>query len=76
MVLPSMEFLLFNTMERPIVNRRAVVLCGKGLYDKVYLCDFSKATDVKNIALQHQTFTAASKKLILNMDNLGIYRQY
>jgi hypothetical protein len=44
---------------------------------KVYLCDFSKATDVKNIAsLQHQTFTAASKKLILNMDNLGIYRQY
>jgi hypothetical protein len=41
---------------------------------KVYLCDFSKATDVKNIAsLQHQTFTAASKKLILNMDNLGVF---
>jgi hypothetical protein len=38
------------------------------------LCDFSKATDVKNIAsLQHQTFTAASKKLILNMDNLGVF---
>jgi hypothetical protein len=42
------------------------------LYHKVYLCDL-KATDVKNIAsLQNQEFTPASKKLILNMDDLGI----
>ena len=41
---------------------------------KVYLCDFSKATDVKNIAsLQNHEFTLASKKLILNMDDLGIF---
>jgi hypothetical protein len=41
---------------------------------KVYLCDFSKATDVKDIAsLQNQEFTPASKKLILNMDDLGIF---
>ncbi|MGO4819387.1 esterase-like activity of phytase family protein [Flavobacterium sp. W22_SRS_FP1] len=41
---------------------------------KVYLCDFSKATDVKNIAsLQGQEFTPASKILILNMDDLGIF---
>jgi hypothetical protein len=41
---------------------------------KVYLCDFSKATDVKNLAsLQNQSYTPASKKLILNMDDLGIF---
>jgi hypothetical protein len=56
-------------MERPIVNRRAVVLCGKTGVIKVYLCDFSKATDVKNIASQHQI--QQPLKIILNMDNLG-----
>ena len=41
---------------------------------KVYLCDFSKATDVKNIdSLQNHEFTLASKKLILNMDDLGVF---
>ena len=41
---------------------------------KVYLCDFTKATDVKNLAsLQNQSYTLASKKLILNMDDLGIF---
>jgi hypothetical protein len=41
---------------------------------KVYLCDVSKATDVKNIAsLKKQTYRPASKKLILNMDDLGIF---
>lgn len=41
---------------------------------KVYLCDLSFATDVKNMdSLQNQEFTSASKKLILNMDDLGIF---
>lgn len=41
---------------------------------KVYLCDFSKATNVKNnTSLQDQNIILASKKLILNMDDLGIF---
>ena len=41
---------------------------------KVFLCDFKKATDVKNYeSLQNQKVELASKKLILNMDDLGIF---
>lgn len=41
---------------------------------KVYLCDFTNATNIKDIAsLQGQVFTPASKKLILDMDDLGIF---
>jgi hypothetical protein len=41
---------------------------------KVYLCDVSKATDVKNLAsLKNQSYTLATKKLMLNMDDLGIF---
>lgn len=41
---------------------------------KVFLCDLTQATDVKSIAsLQNQKYTVASKKLILNMDDLGIF---
>ncbi|MDG2432602.1 esterase-like activity of phytase family protein [Flavobacterium sp.] len=41
---------------------------------KVYLCDFTTATNVKNIAsLKNATVNLASKKLILNMDDLGIF---
>jgi hypothetical protein len=41
---------------------------------KVYLCDVSKATDVKNLAsLKNQAYTLASKKLILNMNDLGVF---
>jgi hypothetical protein len=41
---------------------------------KVYLCDVSKSTDVKNLAsLKNQSYTLATKKLILNMDDLGIF---
>ena len=41
---------------------------------KVYLCDLQKATDVKNYtSLQNQKFEPASKKLLLNMDDLGIF---
>ena len=41
---------------------------------KVYLCDLSKATDIKNSdSLKTKKFTTATKKLILNMDALGIF---
>jgi hypothetical protein len=41
---------------------------------KVFLCDLKKATNVKNYpSLQNQKLELASKKLILNMDNLGIF---
>ncbi|MFV8268367.1 esterase-like activity of phytase family protein [Flavobacterium sp. GT2N3] len=41
---------------------------------KVFLCDLKKATNVKNHAsLQNQKLELASKKLILNMDDLGIF---
>lgn len=41
---------------------------------KVYLCDFTNATNVKdNASLKGREFTPASKKLILNMDDLGIF---
>ncbi|HWJ28620.1 MAG TPA: esterase-like activity of phytase family protein, partial [Flavisolibacter sp.] len=41
---------------------------------RVYLADLSKATDVQSItSLRRSSFTPASKKLLLNMDSLGIY---
>ncbi|SFE21748.1 esterase-like activity of phytase family protein [Flavobacterium xueshanense] len=41
---------------------------------KVFLCELKKATNVKNFNfLQNQKFQLASKKLILNMDDLGIF---
>jgi hypothetical protein len=41
---------------------------------KVFLCDLKKATNVKNHkTLQNQKLELASKKLILNMDDLGIF---
>jgi hypothetical protein len=41
---------------------------------KVYLCDFSKATDVKNLtSLKNDSYSLASKKLVLNMDDLSIF---
>jgi hypothetical protein len=41
---------------------------------KVFLCDLKKATNVKNyVSLQNQKLELASKKLILNMDDLGIF---
>jgi hypothetical protein len=60
--------------EQLLVVERSYSVGRQACTIKVYLCDFSKATDVKNIAsLQGQEFTAASKKLILNMDDLGIF---
>jgi hypothetical protein len=41
---------------------------------KVFLCDLKKATNVKNHkTLQNQKLELASKKLMLNMDDLGIF---
>ena len=41
---------------------------------KVFLCDLKKASNVKNyVSLKNQNFEIASKKLILNMDDLGIF---
>ncbi|MFE3847961.1 esterase-like activity of phytase family protein [Flavobacterium sp. LB3P45] len=41
---------------------------------KVFLCDLKKATNVKNYSsLQNQKIELASKKLVLNMDDLGIF---
>ncbi|MFV8323276.1 esterase-like activity of phytase family protein [Flavobacterium sp. LS2R12] len=41
---------------------------------KVFLCDLKKATNVKNYAsLQNQKLELASKKLVLNMDDLGFF---
>ncbi|PIF61926.1 hypothetical protein CLV00_1528 [Flavobacterium sp. 11] len=41
---------------------------------KVFLCDLKKATNVTNHpSLQNQKLELASKKLILNMDDLGIF---
>ncbi|MFV5695974.1 esterase-like activity of phytase family protein [Flavobacterium sp. LB3P122] len=41
---------------------------------KVFLCDLKKATNVKNYgSLKNQHFELASKKLMLNMDDLGIF---
>ena len=41
---------------------------------KVFLCDLKKATNVKNYSsLQKQKLEFASKKLILNMNDLGVF---
>ena len=41
---------------------------------KVFITDLTNATDVTNIPLMNSTqFVPAIKKLLLNMDNLGIY---
>lgn len=41
---------------------------------KVFLCDLKKASNVKNYdSLKNQKFEIASKKLILNMDDLGLF---
>ncbi|WP_233589418.1 esterase-like activity of phytase family protein [Flavobacterium bomense] len=41
---------------------------------KVFMCDLKKATNIKNYSsLQNQKFELASKKLVLNMDDLGIF---
>jgi len=41
---------------------------------KVFLCDLKKASNVKNhTSLQNHKLELASKKLILNMDDLGIF---
>jgi hypothetical protein len=41
---------------------------------KVYLCDLKKATNISSYAsLRNENFEVVSKKLVLNMDDLGIF---
>ena len=42
---------------------------------KVFLADISKATDIRNNSslVKNTAFVPASKKLLLNMDNLGVF---
>lgn len=41
---------------------------------KVYLCDLTHASDIKNLtSLENQKYILANKKLVLNMDDLGVY---
>lgn len=64
----------YYSKDQLLVIERSYSVGKQACTIKVYLCDFSKATDVKKIAsLQNQEFTMASKKLILNMDDLGIF---
>ncbi|MEZ7499160.1 esterase-like activity of phytase family protein [Flavobacterium sp. Arc3] len=57
-----------------LVVERSYSLGRQACAIKVYLCDFTNATNVKDIAsLQGQEFTPATKKLILDMDDLGIF---
>ena len=41
---------------------------------KIFLCNLKKATNIKQYAsLKNKQFKIASKKLVLNMDDLGIF---
>ncbi len=41
---------------------------------KIFIADLNGATDISNVALKgNRNFVPASKKLLLNMDDLGIY---
>ncbi|SDZ96483.1 Uncharacterized conserved protein [Flavobacterium gillisiae] len=66
--------ILYYSKDQLLVVERSYSVGKQACTIKVYLCNFSKATDVKNIAsLQNHEFTLASKKLILNMDDLGVF---
>ncbi len=57
-----------------LVVERSYSTGTKACTIKVFLCDLKKATNVKNYpSLQNQKLELASKKLILNMDDLGIF---
>jgi hypothetical protein len=59
---------------RLLVVERSYSVGRQACTIKVFLCDFTKATNVKNrTSLQDQDILLASKKLILNMDDLGIF---
>ena len=41
---------------------------------KVFITDYSQATDIRNQTLKgNQNFIPVTKKLLMNMDDLGIY---
>ncbi|SDW82829.1 esterase-like activity of phytase family protein [Flavobacterium degerlachei] len=64
----------YYSKDQLLVVERSYSVGKKACTIKVYLCDFTNATNIKDIAsLQGQEFIPASKKLILNMDDLGIF---
>lgn len=64
----------FYKKNQLLVLERSYAVGTQACTIKLYLCDFSKATNIKNsTSLQNQDYTLASKKLILNMDELGIF---
>jgi hypothetical protein len=66
--------ILFYDNNHLLVVERSYSVGKQACTIKVYLCDLSKATDVKEIpSLQNPGLQLASKKLILNMDDLGIF---
>ncbi|NRT11423.1 esterase-like activity of phytase family protein [Flavobacterium sp. 14A] len=59
---------------RLLVVERSYSVGKQACTIKVYLCDFTEATNVKDVvSLQNQGVKLATKKLILNMDDLGIF---
>lgn len=57
-----------------LVMERSFSTGRKACTIKVYLADRNNATDVSNLSsLKNGNFTPLSKKLLLTMDNLGIY---
>lgn len=70
----SISAIQYYRKDQLLVVERSYSVGRQACTIKVYLCDLSKATDVKNLAtLKNKSYTLASKKLILNMDDLGIY---
>jgi hypothetical protein len=64
----------YYSKDQLLVVERSYSVGKQACTIKVYLCDFTNATNVKDVAsLQNHEFTLTSKTLILNMDDLGIF---
>jgi hypothetical protein len=64
----------YYSKDQLLVVERSYSVGKQSCTIKVYLCDFTNATNVKDVAsLQNHEFTLTSKTLILNMDDLGIF---
>jgi hypothetical protein len=64
----------YYSKDQLLVVERSYSVGRQACAIKVYLCDFTNATNVKDVAsLQNHEFTLTSKTLILNMDDLGIF---
>ncbi|MCG9791286.1 esterase-like activity of phytase family protein [Flavobacterium algicola] len=66
--------ILYYDQNRLLTVERSYSVGRQSCSIKVYLSDISKATNVKNMAsLQNQDIKLATKKLVLDMDDLGIF---